>query len=362
MAMDEESLHEYVVSAESVIEDSPQMGEATTKAAILRDFIELLGWEIPSNTELEYSVKAFGKTYKVDYALLLDGRPVAFLEAKGLDTTLTSDHREQLSEYLRSEDVNWGILTNGEEYEFYQRRVIDSKVEVEAIEQTTLQQLPNKNSIIEAYCIETIRDEESESLIEHVRELRQSWETLTNEKEQLATAVVDTLADSVSDAIEPEAKSQAKEMIDRLIADIESEIDTDAASQLTENTSSADSTQDQPTLSESYSVEIVQDGNVIATFEDSVQSDLMTSVVEYLVQNHDLISAIQPLPYIPGDTRALINDSPAYNDTTMKQPRELEEDYYLEVNLSWGQKKRELERLAEACNVAVNVEEGSDLQ
>ena len=84
------------------------MGEATTKAALLRDFIELLGWEIPMNTELEYSVNAFGKVFKVDYALVLDGRPVAFLEAKGLDTTLTSDHREQLSEYLPSEDVNWG--------------------------------------------------------------------------------------------------------------------------------------------------------------------------------------------------------------------------------------------------------------
>jgi hypothetical protein len=62
--MDSASITEYVDSAQSDIEDSPQMGEATTKASILNDFIELLDWEIPTNTELEYSVKAFGKTFK----------------------------------------------------------------------------------------------------------------------------------------------------------------------------------------------------------------------------------------------------------------------------------------------------------
>ncbi|SEH36915.1 hypothetical protein SAMN05192561_10198 [Halopenitus malekzadehii] len=44
------------------------MDEANTKAAVLRDFLELLDWQIPQNTQLEYSVEAFGQTYKVDYA------------------------------------------------------------------------------------------------------------------------------------------------------------------------------------------------------------------------------------------------------------------------------------------------------
>ena len=232
--MDTISIQDYVKSAQAIIEDAPQMQEATTKASILNEFIELLGWEIPANTELEYSVKAFGSTYKVDYALVLDGRPVAFLEAKGLDTPLNSEFREKFEDYLRGENVNWGILTNGEEYEFYQRRVVNSKVSVDMIEQTTLEKLPNKGNIIEAYQVETIRDEESEIIIEHIRELRNSWETLTNEKEELATTVVHTLSESVSDAIEPEARSQAKEMIDRLIADIESEIDTDTTREVGE--------------------------------------------------------------------------------------------------------------------------------
>ena len=62
--------------AQAIIEAAPQMDEANTKAALLRDFLDLLDWTIPDNTQLEYSVKAFGKTYKVDYALILEGAPV----------------------------------------------------------------------------------------------------------------------------------------------------------------------------------------------------------------------------------------------------------------------------------------------
>jgi predicted type IV restriction endonuclease len=234
VVMDESSIQRYVKSSQSDIKESPQMGEATTKASLLHDFVDLLGWEIPTNTELEYPVKAFGSTYKVDYALVLDGRPVAFLEAKGLDTPLNTDFRGKFGDYLRGENVNWGILTNGQEYEFYQRRVVNSKVNVDLIEQTTLDQLPNKIKIIEAYQPEKIREEESEVIIEHIRKLREAWQTLGNDKDELATAVADTLTDSVPDAIEPEAELQAKEMIDRLIADIESEVDTDATSNLDE--------------------------------------------------------------------------------------------------------------------------------
>ena len=220
--MDAESLEEYVASAKSIIKDSPQMGEATTKATLLSDFINRLGWEIPKNTQLEYSVKALGRVFKVDYALTLDGRPVAFLEAKGLDSTLTSKHREQLSEYMRSEDVNWGILTNGQKYEFHHREVVETNVKVDLIADSTLGDLKNMHSIIEAYCKKTIQQKESEAIIEQISELQTSYEILRSQKEELATAVVETLTQSISGALKPNAESQAKEMMDRLMRDIES--------------------------------------------------------------------------------------------------------------------------------------------
>lgn len=44
----------------------------------------------------------------------------------------------------------------------------------------------------------------------------------------------------------------------------------------------------------------------------------------------------------------------------MAQPRELEQGYYLEVNLSWGQKQREIQRMAEACGLKANVEKNAE--
>jgi len=145
-------------------------------------------------------------------------------------------------------------------------------------------------------------------------------------------------------------------MIDRFVNDIESEIHIDTVGKLGETPTSDDSGGDLPSISDSYMVVIAQDGSVIETLEDSTQSDLVASVVNYLIQNHDLINAIQPLPYILDKKRAVINDEPTYNDRQMKQPRELKEGCYLEVNLSWGQKKRGMERLADASGVGVTIQ------
>jgi hypothetical protein len=41
----------------------------------------------------------------------------------------------------------------------------------------------------------------------------------------------------------------------------------------------------------------------------------------------------------------------------MKQARELEQGYYLELNLSWDQKQRELERMGEACGARIIIKE-----
>lgn len=354
--MDGESVQEYVASAQTALNEAPQMGEATTKEAILSDFIELLGWEVPINTELEYSVKALGRTFKLDYALVLDGRPVAFVEAKGLDTPLSTDHREQLSEYLRSEDVNWGILANGEEYEFYQRRIIDSEVRVEAVEKTTLEALPQKINILEAYQAETIRAEESGPKIEHIRKLRRSRETLSEDKDELATSVAELLAESVSDAIESDAKTQAKEMIDRLVADVEQQINPVDHNSDDEPVPSSEPSGDPPETPDPYRATLTKDGEIEEQFENTVQSDLLVAVVDHLIQTHDLTSAVGPLPYIPGKKRAIINEDPTYNGTEMAQPREVGEGYYVEVNLSWDQKKREMERMADASGLDITVE------
>jgi predicted type IV restriction endonuclease len=225
--MDREAVQEYVDESLSLLEASPQMDEANTKAAILRDFLELLDWEIPTNTQLEYPVKAFGQTYKVDYALILEGTPVAFLEAKGVDTALTADHDEQLSSYMMNENVNYGILTNGKQYKFLQRRVDASNVHVQTVGNVQSENLSDRLAVLRAYTKEAIQSGESGKILGRINELREARSILEAEKDDLATELTTVLTDTVSETISSLAESQSKEMIDRLIRDIETEIDSD---------------------------------------------------------------------------------------------------------------------------------------
>ncbi|WP_217630179.1 type I restriction enzyme HsdR N-terminal domain-containing protein [Halorientalis regularis] len=225
--MDRDTVWEYVEQSDAVLDSSPQMDEANTKAAVLRDFLDLLDWQIPQNTQLEYSVEAFGQTYKVDYALILDGTPVAFLEAKGADTALTDDHEDQLSSYMTNKNVTYGILTNGKQYRFFQRRVDASNVDVQKVGDVALEDLPNRLAVLKAYEKDAIESGESGKILGRINELREARRTLEADKDDLAVELSNTLADEVSDAISSLAETQAKEMIDRLVSDIESEIDTD---------------------------------------------------------------------------------------------------------------------------------------
>ena len=363
--MDEEAVRAYVEHAESTIEAAPQMGEATTKAAVLREFLDLLGWEIPANTQLEYSVEAFGRTFRVDYALVLEGTPVAFLEAKGVDTALTNDHRTQIQEYMKSEDVNLGILTNGEEYAFFRREVIDSKVNVNTLAEIPLEELPDRITILRAFTKDAIQNDEWVKILNRIRELKDAQATLENEKDDLAAEIAELLADAVSDAIASPAESQAKEMIDRLKHDIADEIDTeetvpggevvDVIEATIDDSSESGEAETTANDSGEYIIEIRDDETVLASFADDNQSEVMAEAVSFLIEDHGLISKLEPLPFVPGQKNAIINDKPIHPDgeREMRTYRELSSGHYLLTNLNKRQKRQYVEILIEKCDLDV---------
>ncbi|OYR52309.1 type I restriction endonuclease [Halorubrum sp. Ea8] len=359
--MDEDAVKDYVDHAQATIEAAPQMDEANTKAAVLRDFLDLLDWTIPDNTQLEYSVEAFGKTYKVDYALILDGTPVAFLEAKGVDTSLTDKHREQLEAYLKNEDVNLGILTNGKEYEFYRREVIETKVNVNTLGRTGLQSLPERVTTLRAFTKDAIQSNEWEKILNRIKELREARTTLEREKDDLATEVAELFSERVSGKITPQTESQAKEMIDRLIGDIENEINSDGDSpdrDGLEEPPQAIVEENGTDSNASYQITVFDGEKELAEFGASKQVDAFIEAVNYLMENHNLISKIEPLPYIPGKTRPIIHEETGFEGKQMKQPRKIAGGYYLEVNLSSGQKQRELKRLLQQYEFTIQFEGG----
>ena len=295
----------------------------------------------------------------MDYALILDGTPVAFLEAKGVDTAITEKHREQLEAYLKNEDVNLGILTNGKEYEFYRREVIDTKVRVNTLGKADLENIPDRVTTLSAFRKDAIQSNEWEKILNRIKELREARTTLEQEKDSLATETADLFSKRVSEKISSKTESQVKEMIDRLIADIESEIDSDGES--VERSIAQDGSQ--PDLGkeaddeELYTIRILDGENEIADFHATNQVDTFTETVEYFIRSHDLTSHLE-LPYIPGRTRPIIHTATVVDGKEMKQPRSVGDGYYLETNLSSTQKQRELRRLVQQYEFSVLFEDG----
>lgn len=80
--------------------------------------------------------------------------------------------------------------------------------------------------------------------------------------------------------------------------------------------------------------------------------------MNYLIENHDLISEIEPLPYIPGREKATINDSPTspHDAEAMRAHRKLVNGYYVDTHANRRGKMRVLEGVTDECGLDVSFE------
>lgn len=105
-----------------VIELKDSIGtEKATKTSLIMPFFATLGYDLFNPTEFvpEFTADVgIKKGEKVDYAIVLDGKPTILIEAKSINQQLTK-HDSQLFRYFGTTTSKFGILTNGEEYKFF---------------------------------------------------------------------------------------------------------------------------------------------------------------------------------------------------------------------------------------------------
>ena len=92
--------------------------EDRTKLGIVLPILRRLGWNTEDVDEVypEFSVEH----RRVDYALVLEGRPAVFIEAKRPSEDLDNEsHEEQLLDYSFRQTVGLAVLTNGLSWSFY---------------------------------------------------------------------------------------------------------------------------------------------------------------------------------------------------------------------------------------------------
>lgn len=96
--------------------------EEATKNALIMPFIQALGYNIFDPTEVvpEFTADVGTKKgEKVDYAIMIDNKPVMLFECKTINSELDRNHASQLYRYFSTTEARFGILTNGIIYNFY---------------------------------------------------------------------------------------------------------------------------------------------------------------------------------------------------------------------------------------------------
>ena len=95
--------------------------EQSTKISLIMPFFSMLGYDVFNPTEFSPEFTAdFGSKnhYKVDYAIILEGKPTILIECKDVSAKLDR-HDAQLFGYFVASAAKFAILTNGLEYRFY---------------------------------------------------------------------------------------------------------------------------------------------------------------------------------------------------------------------------------------------------
>lgn len=96
--------------------------EEATKNALVMPFIAALGYNVFDPSEVTPELHAdvgLKKGEKVDYAILLDGKPIVLFECKWHGADLRKEHASQLYRYFSVTEARFGVLTNGIAYRFF---------------------------------------------------------------------------------------------------------------------------------------------------------------------------------------------------------------------------------------------------
>ena len=338
----------YIERSQALLEEFPQMGEENTKAKLIQPLIELLGWDVYSaEVELEYPMQIGRGNTRADYALLLDGVPVIFIEAKGCDSTLSESDRTQLTSYMRQKGVDWGLLTNGTTFEVLKRRQNSARPEEVSLDHFTLDELTDHWSVLRLLSKELVKTGEADTIAQRIEAKQRAVRTLKSNKEDIAERVTNVVTDEVGDTLAQEIETESKAFVDALITSFGTEQDT--AIQITDQ---EPETAPEERPAGEHTITFWQDGDLVHSFGDANQSDVMAAAVNVLIRDYELIDRFDSFPYVPGEKTAVLNSEPVHpTGEEMVLSRELSSGYYLFTGLSKEGKQRYVTRFADLCGL-----------
>lgn len=220
--MDEEAVQGYVRRAQSIVDASPDMDEANTKASLIRPLVELLGWSVqPSEVLLDHTVEIGAGTGIVDYALLLDGEHAIYVIASGSETEITDDTVGQFREFLPELPVDRVVLTNGVTYEV----LVDRDGGEPARIGFDIDDLADRPSLLQIVAKEAIENGTADEVLREVTgpEPADLLEDLQENKVSIARRVSDAVKAEVDSTRGLDLAARSGEFVERLIDTLETQ-------------------------------------------------------------------------------------------------------------------------------------------
>ena len=107
--------------------------ERATEQFAVVPILDALGWSVysPDDVIPQFRIEKgeYIDALRVDFALMVDTAPVAFIEVKRFGKKLSPACEKQILKYLSSLSAGYGVLTNGETWVIYQKLESVEKLE-----------------------------------------------------------------------------------------------------------------------------------------------------------------------------------------------------------------------------------------
>lgn len=214
--LDVNELSKFVETTKKLMADNPLMNEPNTKGKVITPFLEMLGWDINFDVELEYPVRVGSTTAKVDYALLLERKPAVFVEAKGFDSTIGENEATQAISYGRIEGVKWAAITNGKSIHIFNTDWGKSPVDC-IVAKIDINDFVDKKKTLWLLSKQSILSQEIDVAADTIRQTRNLITKLEGEKDKLSIEIANVIKRIADKSLHRRIEDVSKEVLADLI-------------------------------------------------------------------------------------------------------------------------------------------------
>jgi predicted type IV restriction endonuclease len=214
--------------------------EANTKRKIIEPLLEILAWNTcGADVILEYPIKIGSTAKHVDYALMLENKPMVFVEAKPFDTVLSDDDSSQIISYGRVEDVKWAVLTNGQILKIFDTK--SGKTENEClVTEIDLTKLPRNLDALNLMSRESILSGDIEAAVKRLEATKKAIENLGKQKQQVTGEIKKVLLRITGSEVEKRVDNVSRQLAEQAIQLFRKQVETGPENHLEKGIASID--------------------------------------------------------------------------------------------------------------------------